>query len=242
MKDSAKILVVDDHADIYEPLAIYLGRYGFAVATAEDGRQMRAALADQHFDLIVLDVMLPDEDGLSLCRFVREHLGIPVILLSALGESSDRIAGLEIGADDYVVKPFDPRELVARIKVVMRRSRTAESAVAHWARTCYRFAHWVMDVDKREVRNQHSGQVLELSSAEFRLLQALLEHPNTVLNRERLLDLTSRQDSSVFDRSVDSQISRLRRKLGDDARNPRLLRTVWGDGYILTSDVLRAAP
>ncbi len=240
MQENATILVVDDHPDIHEPLASYLGRYGFAVVVAENGKQMRALLGERTVDLIVLDIMLPGEDGLSLCRFVREHLGIPVILLSALGEPSDRIAGLEIGADDYVVKPFDPRELVARIKGVLRRTRPPVAAESLIARTCYRFASWVMDIDKREVRSQHDGRPLELGNAEFRLLQALVENPHTVLNRERLLDLTSRQDSSVFDRSIDSQISRLRRKLGDDARNPQLLRTVWGDGYIFTGDVQRS--
>ncbi|MBW7902510.1 MAG: response regulator transcription factor [Rhodocyclaceae bacterium] len=233
-----RILVVDDHPEIYQPLATYLGRYGYQVTTAEDGKQMREALACDRFDLIVLDVMLPGEDGLSLCRFVREHLDIPVILLSALGEISDRVAGLEIGADDYLVKPFDPRELVARIKGVIKRTRRT-AFPAPRPGICYRFADWLVNIEKREVRNQLDGQPLELGNAEFRLLQALLENPNTVLNRERLLDLTSRQENSVFDRSIDSQISRLRRKLGDDARTPRLLRTVWGDGYMLTVDVVR---
>lgn len=235
-----RILIVDDHAEMHEPLAAYLGRYGFLVTTVKNGQQMRTALLDEQFDLILLDVVLPGEDGLALCRFVREHVGIPVILLSALGEASDRIAGLEVGADDYLVKPFDPRELVARIKNVIRRTQPMLFFPTTVARTCYKFSNWVMDIEKREVRHQQGGQPLDLSNTEFRLLQVLLENPNTVLNRERLLQLTCRQDSEVFDRSIDSQISRLRRKFSDDAKNPRLLRTIWGNGYILTTDVSRS--
>jgi two-component system OmpR family response regulator len=236
MQDTQRILVVDDHAEIREPLATFLHRYGFQVVMAQDGKEMRAILAESQFDLIILDVMLPGEDGLSLCRFVCEHLGTPVILLSALGESGDRIAGLEIGADDYVNKPFDPRELVARIKSVIRRTRpSAPSSLPHRPR--YRFANWLMDPGKIELRDQQKGELVELGDAEFRLLHVLVENPRTILSRERLLDLTSQQDASVFDRSIDSLISRLRRKLGDDARNPQLLRTVWGNGYIFTADV-----
>ncbi|WP_153110225.1 response regulator [Propionivibrio limicola] len=236
-----RLLIVDDHPEIHEPLAAYLRRYGFEVSAAEDGEQMRAALHESRFDLIVLDVMLPGEDGLSLCRYVHEHLAIPVILLSALGETSDRIAGLEIGADDYLVKPFDPRGLVARIRRVIRRTRHADSPLSGAPRTRYRFASWVMDVEKRELSNVQDGTPLDIGDAEFRLLRVLLENPQTVLSRDRLLDLTCRLEANVFDRSIDSQISRLRRKLGDDARNPRLLRTVWGDGYILTADVVRSS-
>lgn len=239
MQDTQRILVVDDHAEIREPLASFLLRYGFEVATAKDGKQMRAILSERQFDLIILDVMMPGEDGLSLCRFVCEHLGTPVILLSALGESGDRIAGLEIGADDYVTKPFDPRELVARIKSVIRRSHASTQAGSQRSPR-YRFANWLMDPGKIELRDQKNGALIELGDAEFRLLQVLVENSKTILSRERLLDLTSQQESNVFDRSIDSLISRLRRKLGDDARNPQLLRTVWGNGYIFTADVTLA--
>ena len=239
LKKTAKILLTGSSADIHGSLANYLSRYGFQVTTAKNRKQMHAALLGCHYDLIVLDVMLSDEDGLSLCRFVCEHYAIPVILLSDKGETSDCVAGLEIGADDYLVKPFDSRELVARIRSVIRRNQ-ASALTSRQSSNCYCFSNWWMDIEKREIYNQQNGQPLELGGAEFRLLQVLLENPNTVLSRDRLLDLTSHpQESGVFDRSIDTLISRVRRKLGDNARKPRLLRTVWGSGYILTTEVLR---
>lgn len=233
-----RILVVDDHEDIRDPLATYLSRYGLDVSTAADAEGVRALLAERQFDLIVLDVMLPGEDGLSLCRYIYEHRKIPVILLSAMVEPADRIAGLELGADDYVAKPFDPRELVARIKTVLRRLDVVVAPVAAPGGSDYYFDAWVLDTGHRELRHS-DGRTIELSPVEYRLLRALVEHPNTVLSRERLLDLTHRDDTSPFDRSIDTQISRLRRKLDDDARRPRLLRTAWGDGYLLSADVRR---
>lgn len=234
-----RILVVDDHEDIRYPLATYLGRYGLDVSTAADAEDVRALLAERQFDLIVLDVMLPGEDGLSLCRYIYEHLKIPVILLSAMVEPADRIAGLELGADDYVPKPFDPRELLARIKTVLRRlDAVAAPTEPPLGDGHYYFESWVLDVGQRELRHS-DGRTIELSPVEYRLLRALVEHPNTVLSRERLLSLTNRDDSTPFDRSIDTQISRLRRKLEDDARRPRLLRTAWGDGYLLSADVRR---
>lgn len=234
-----RILVVDDHQDIRGPLAAYLGRYGLEVSTAADADDVRALLAQQRFDLIVLDVMLPGEDGLSLCRYIYEHLKIPVILLSAMADPADRIAGLELGADDYVTKPFDPRELVARIKTVLRRlGSTADAGAPAGDSGYYCFDAWALNAGRRELRHS-DGRTVELSAMEYRLLRALVEHPNTVLSRERLLDLTNRDDATAFDRSIDTQVSRLRKKLGDDARRPRLLRTAWGDGYLLSSDVRR---
>ena len=201
---------------------------------------MSAILFNRHFDLIVLDMALPDADGLSLCRFVCETYAIPLILLSALTETSDRVTGLEMGADDYLVKPFDPRELVARIRSVLRRSSRFPVFTHRQAPDCYCFANWLMDIGKREIQNQQNGQTLEFGDAEFRLLRVLLENPNTILSRNRLLDLTNQPQNDVFDRSIDTLISRVRRKLGDDAKHPRLLRTVWGKGYILTADVSRS--
>lgn len=235
-----RILVVDDHEDIRQPLATYLGRYGLDVSTAADAEGGRALLAEQQFDLIVLDVMLPGEDGLSLCRYIYEHRKIPVILLSAMVDPADRIAGLELGADDYVAKPFDPRELVARIKTVLRRLDTAAAPAmpSPPGNGLYYFDAWMLDSNHRELRHR-DGRTIELSPVEYRLLRALVEHPNMVLSRERLLNLTNRDDSAAFDRSIDTQISRLRRKLEDDARRPRLLRTAWGDGYLLSADVRR---
>lgn len=240
------ILVVDDHPHIRDPLATYLGRYGLEVSTATDAVGARAMLARQRFGLAVVDVMLPGEDGLSLCRYIYEHLKMPVILLSAMAEPADRIAGLEVGADDYVVKPFDPRELVARIKTVLRRldapaaaaGTTGADAPLPGGSRYYCFDAWVLDTGRRALSHR-DGRTVELGAVEYRLLRALVEHPNTVLSRERLLDLTCRDDAPAFDRSIDTQVSRLRRKLDDDARRPRLLRTAWGDGYLLSADVRR---
>ncbi len=238
MQSPARILVVDDHEDIRAPLAAFLGRYGLEVSTAVDGRQMHALLAREHFDLVLLDVMLPGEDGLSLCRHVHEHLGIPVILLTAMADPADRIAGLELGADEYVVKPFDPRELVARIRGIFRRLKLSQqlgrSLPAEITR--YAFGNWQLDLARRELRG-NDGQIVELSATEFRLLRTFVENANTVLSREKLLDLMNRGEAPVFDRSVDSQVSRLRKKLEDDARHPRLLRTAWGDGYLFSASV-----
>lgn len=244
-----RILIVDDHQDIREPLATYLRRYGFDVTTAVDGVEMRALLAQAHYELIVLDVMLPGEDGFSLCRYVAERIATPVILLTAMDEQADRIAGLEIGADDYVVKPFDPRELVARIKSVLRRTtgpRAPEPvpvpAPIGVEGGRYGFEGWVFDTRRRELRDPAGLPVL-LSTAEFHLLRVLVTHPNVVLSRNRLLDLTSRvEEASVFDRSIDSQVSRLRKKLELDPRKPSLIKTARGDGYLFAGRVAVLSP
>lgn len=243
MNQPTRILVVDDHEDIRTPLAAFLRRYGLEVTTAGDGRQMHALLAREHFDLILLDVMLPGEDGLSLCRHLHEHRGIPVILLTAMADPADRIAGLELGADDYVVKPFDPRELVARIRVILRRIKRSLAPAAPSGPSGptpvsqYAFGRWQLDIPRRELRGA-DGDTVELSATEFRLLRTFVENANTVLSRDKLLDLMNRGDAPVFDRSVDSQVSRLRKKLEDDARHPRLLRTAWGDGYLFAASVV----
>lgn len=238
----SRILVVDDQVDIREPLAMYLQRYGLEVATAADGVAMRDRLEREHFDLILLDVMMPGEDGLSLCRYVHEHRQIPVILLTAMDDPADRVAGLELGADDYVVKPFDPRELVARIRSLLRRISLLENTRRSQSvamQKCYCFDGWLLDIGRQALLDQ-SGQQVELSTTEFRILRILVENPHKVFSREKLLDLTCRQDGEVFDRSIDTQISRLRKKLKDSARQPRLLRTAWGDGYLLAVDVKTA--
>jgi len=238
------ILVVDDHQSIRDPLATYLQRFDFDVATAGDGARMRELLAQRRFDLILLDVMLPGEDGLSLCRYVSEHLHIPVILLTAVTEQADRIAGLEVGADDYVVKPFDPRELVARIRSVLRRAQRPHKASAGAVQTGgllppekrFTFDGWTFDTRKRELHSPQ-GVAIALSTAEFHLLWVLLENPNRVLSRDQLLDLTQRAEHVMFDRSIDSQISRLRKKLEADPRHPNLLKTIRGSGYMLAAKV-----
>ncbi|KAF1042277.1 MAG: Transcriptional regulatory protein OmpR [Herbaspirillum frisingense] len=245
MQAQRHILVVDDHPDICEPLAAYLRRQGMRVSMAFNAAQARRLLQKQAFDLAVLDVMMPGEDGLSLCRHVGEQFGTPVILLTAMSSCADRVNGLETGADDYVVKPFDPQELVARIRTVLRRiARTlpsaapakASAAISDSAIRRYVFHEWTLDVERRELLDRE-GVAVTLSSVEYRLLRALLDHPNTVLSRDKLMDLTAGADAQVFDRSIDSQVSRLRKKLEPDPRHPNLLKTVWGNGYLFAAQV-----
>jgi two-component system OmpR family response regulator len=229
------ILVVDDHRDIREPLAAFLLKHGLRVSLAADAAAARTTLARHAIDLIVLDIMMPGEDGLSLCRHVREAHDTPVILLTAMTDDTDRIVGLEIGADDYVTKPFNPRELLARVKNVLRRANSLPKKQEAAPRR-YAFDRWTLDTGRRELTGDDGIAVL-LSTAEFRLLIALVERPRLVLTREQLLDLTSGRDTQPFDRSIDNQISRLRRKVEPDPADPQLIKTIWGDGYQFTADV-----
>ncbi|BBC71179.1 DNA-binding response regulator [Altererythrobacter sp. B11] len=233
-----KLLLVDDEPSLREPLADYLSRQGFAVSQAEDAAKARARLIEDTPDLVLLDIMMPGEDGLSLCRHLTEAKDIPVIFLTARGEATDRIVGLEIGADDYVVKPFEPRELVARIRSVLRRSQRAAPTPEEDA--LYLFESWKLDPLKRRLTDPE-GTVVPISSAEFRLLVAFLTHPRQVLDRDRLLDMVQGREAHLFDRAVDNQVSRLRRKIEADSRDPRLIQTVWGGGYRFAADVRRLA-
>ena len=230
------MLLVDDEAALREPLAEYLIRQGFLVSQASSAAQARSHLRTQTPDLVLLDIMMPGEDGLSLCRHLTESRAIPTILLTAKGEATDRIVGLEIGADDYVVKPFDPRELVARIRSVLRRATRGAAPLAE--NELFEFDGWQLDPLKRRLVNT-DGAAVAISSAEFRLLMAFLEHPRQVLDRDRLLDMVQGREAHLFDRAVDNQISRLRRKIEVDSRNPQLIQTVWGGGYMLAADVRR---
>ena len=230
---SSRILVVDDHADIRDPLAAFLRRHDLEVLTAADAATARTLLRQHRIDLVVLDVMLPGEDGLSLCRHLAETSSTPVILLTAMASQEDRVAGLEIGADDYVTKPFDPRELVARIKGMLRRLSRAATG---WHGRRYAFGDWTLDMARRELVDA-GGEPVALSTSEFRLLGVLVERAGKVLSRDELLDLTRDGEVQNFDRSIDSQVSRLRKKLESDPRRPRLLKTSWGDGYVFTADV-----
>ena len=241
MNDTAppRLLLVDDEAALREPLADYLSRQGFGVTQASSAAEARSRLRDARFELVLLDIMMPGEDGLSLCRHLIETQDLPVIFLTARGEATDRIVGLEIGADDYVVKPFEPRELVARIRSVLRRA--ARSPVATAAEDeGFEFEGWRLDPLKRRLIDAE-GAVVAISSVEFRLLMAFLEHPRQVLNRDRLLDMVQGREAHLFDRAVDNQVSRLRRKIEVDSRNPQLIQTVWGGGYMLAADVRRVA-
>ncbi|ODU69003.1 MAG: DNA-binding response regulator [Novosphingobium sp. SCN 66-18] len=233
-----RVLLVDDEAALREPLADYLVRQGFAVTQAGTAAEARSRLVEAAFDIVLLDIMMPGEDGLSLCRHLVEARQIPVIFITAKGEATDRIVGLEIGADDYVVKPFDPRELVARVRSVLRRAvrQAAEPTDA----VVYEFEGWQLDPLKRRLTDPE-GALVAISSAEFRLLMAFLDHPRQVLDRDRLLDMVQGREAHLFDRAVDNQISRLRRKVEVDSRNPQLIQTVWGGGYMLATEVRKIA-
>ena len=233
-----KVLLVDDEPTLREPLAEYLTRQGFVVSQAEDAAKARTLLHDDSPDIVLLDIMMPGEDGLSLCRHLTEAKQLPVILLTARGEATDRIVGLEIGADDYVVKPFEPRELVARIRSVLRRTTRPMPAAEEDAP--YEFEGWRLDPLKRRLTGP-DGATVPISTAEFRLLTAFLDRPRQVIDRDRLLDLVQGREAHLFDRAVDNQISRLRRKIEEDTRNPHFIQTVRGGGYRFAADVQRVA-
>ncbi len=232
------ILIVDDDREIRELLARFLDRHGLRVSTAADGRDMKQRLADWNIDLVVLDLMLPGEDGLTLCRNLRAKSALPVIMLTAMGEETDRIIGLEMGADDYLAKPFNPRELLARIKAVLRRTEGTSVRPGDGPASTYQFAGWALDLGKRELMSEN-GVLVPLSGGEFNLLQAFLERPGRVLSRDQLLDVTSGREAQPFDRSIDVQISRLRRKIEQDPAKPSLIKTIRSGGYMFTPDVTR---
>lgn len=228
-----QILIVDDARDIREPLGQYLRKQGFRTQLAAGAAEARRILGEAVVHLVVLDIMMPGEDGLSLCRALVAQGGPPVILLTAMADETDRIVGLELGADDYIVKPFNPRELLARIRAVLRRVPPPELPVPTGRR---RFAGWEHDAAAHSLRSG-SGETVDLTSGESRLLGVLLDHPRTVLSRSRLLDLTAGRDAKAYDRAVDNTISRLRRKIEKDPGSPRLIVTEWGGGYMLAADV-----
>lgn len=231
------ILVVDDDREIRDLVGKVLERDGFRISRAENGVEMRRMLADGAIDLIVLDIMMPGKDGLTLCRELRgAHDSTPIIMLTAKGDDIDRILGLEMGADDYLPKPFNSRELIARIKAILRRGSAATEPDPSAQERFYCFEGWRLDVGKRELLSPESV-VVSLSSGEYDLLLALVQRPQRILTRDQLLDLTRGRAAVVFDRSIDIQISRLRKKLGDDPKDPRTIKTVWGGGYLFAPDV-----
>jgi two-component system OmpR family response regulator len=210
------------------------------VTSAADGKALRGALDTARPDLIVLDLMLPGEDGLQLCRDLRSRSNVPVIMLTARGEETDRIVGLEMGADDYLPKPFNPRELLARIKSVLRRARSLPENLEPEAVKSFSFTGWSLDVATRNL-TAPDGVVVPLSGTEFKLLRVFLAHPNRVLTRDQLIDLMISRDAGPFDRALDVQVSRLRQRLRDDAREPRIIKTVRGEGYVLAAQVEAAS-
>ena len=239
MSSALHIAIIDDHKDIRELLARYLGEHGYRVSAAESAAAFRRQLENSAPDLLVLDIMMPGDDGLTLCRELRAKSQIPIIFLTAMTEETDRIVGLEMGADDYLTKPFNPRELLARIKAVMRRARSLPPARPAVRVEKIHFENKMLDVERREVVGA-DGVAVPLSNAEFRLLCVFLERPAVVLSRDQLLDLTSGRPADVWDRSVDNQVSRLRRKIEDDPAQPTLIKTCWGDGYQFVGKVQKA--
>lgn len=232
---SAHVVVVDDDKDIRTSLAKYLGRHGLRVSVAGDGDELDRLLATSSIDLVVLDIMMPGDDGLTVCRRLQETARIPTIFLTALTEDVDRIIGLELGADDYVTKPFNPRELLARIKSVLRRSQALPPRRRR-SRGVIRFDRWRFDFAYQEIVGP-DGVAVRLSSGEHLLLVSLIEHAGITLTRDQLLDLTRGREAQMFDRSIDNVVSRLRRKIERDPRAPEIIVTQWGDGYLFAADV-----
>jgi two-component system OmpR family response regulator len=238
MTTAPHILVVDDHREIRELVSRSLSKEGFRVSSAGDGKAMRKVLTDNRIDLIVLDLMLPGEDGLTLCRAVRAESDVPIIMLTAKGDEIDRIIGLEMGADDYLPKPFGSRELISRIRAVLRRTRKPAVTDNRQRPKRYRFERWLLDVESRDLLRD-DGVVVPLSTGEYDLLLAFIERPQRTLNRDQLLDLARGRVANAFDRSVDTQVSRLRKKIESDPSDPKIIKTVWGGGYVFTTTVSR---
>jgi len=237
MQGAPHILIVDDHREIRDLVSRALTKEGFRVSTAADGRAMRKVMADGRIDLILLDLMLPGEDGLSLCRTLRSESNVPIIMLTAKGEEVDRVIGLEMGADDYLSKPFGSRELIARIRAALRRSQeTVSKGKSEQRPKTYHFDRWGLDTGSRALIRD-DGIAIPLSTGEYDLLIALVERPQRVLNRDQLLDLARGRSAVGIDRSIDTQVSRLRKKLELDPSDPKIIKTVWGGGYMFTPAV-----
>ncbi|RKF12293.1 response regulator [Roseovarius spongiae] len=236
MNEMPHILVVDDSLEIRNAVARYLEKNGMRVSKADGASEMDSQLAKGRFDLIVLDVMMPGEDGLSVCRRMTSEGSVPILMLTALGEEMDRIVGLEVGADDYLAKPFNPRELLARVKAILRRASRTELHGGKLTGRRVRFGHQTLDTDRRALVDD-DGHEETLTTSEFKLLTVLLERPRLVLSRDQLLDLTAGKAQRLFDRTIDNQISRLRRKVEIDPMRPKLVTTVRGGGYCLSTDI-----
>jgi two-component system OmpR family response regulator len=237
MVDTSRILVVDDAPDIQKLVSLTLAHDGFEVEAVGDGKAMHKAMQGRSYDLVVLDLVLPGEDGLTLCRKLRAKSSIPIVMLTGRGDDTDRIVGLELGADDYVVKPFNPRELLARVRAVLRRSGELAAREAEGKGDVLFFEGWSLNLVRRMLHSPE-GKEIELTAAEFELLTVFAKRPKRVLTRDQLLDFTKGRHATPFDRTIDVQLSRLRRKLEIDPRNPDLIKTVRGVGYIFACDVI----
>jgi two-component system OmpR family response regulator len=239
MEPSAHILIVEDDREVGRLVSHFLGKNGLRVTVVGDGKGMDRALAERRIDLVVLDIMLPGENGLALCRRLSLDPGLPVIIVTALGSETDRIVGLEMGADDYLPKPFNPRELLARIRAVLRRHARVPHVVQSNAGSALRFATYCLDVRSRRLATL-DGMRIPLTSGEFDLLLVFCQHPQKPLSRNQLLDLTRGRAAALFDRSIDIQISRLRRKIECNPKMPLLIQTIRSGGYLFTAEVISA--
>lgn len=236
----AHVLIVDDDLEIRTLLAEYLHDNNCKALLAEDGAAMWQVLAEHAVDIVILDLNLPGKDGLALCTELRTRSDLPIIMLTARSAPLDRVLGLEMGADDYLCKPFEPRELLSRIRSVLRRSHPNAPEKKHSEPGRLQFANWILDLTARHLVNDQ-GIIVSLSGAEFRLLKIFLDHANQVLNRDHILNLTQGRDAEPFDRSIDIQVSRLRQKLETDTRDPQIIKTVRNEGYVLTAQVHTAS-
>jgi len=238
MTDATTVLIVDDDEEIRNLLANYLVGFSISAHAVADGAAMRTAMSQRNFDAIILDLMLQGEDGLSLCRELRSTTDIPIIILTARGESADRVVGLELGADDYVIKPFDPRELVARLHTILRRTRDGKQRDTADSSDVWHFDGWTINRVARQLVTPQR-MVVPLSNAEFRLLSVFIERPYRVLSRDQLMDAARGQNATAFDRSIDLLVSRLRQKLEEDPKDPKFLKTIRGEGYMFDAKVVR---
>ena len=237
MSETARLLIVDDDREIRDLVARFLTKHGYKVAAARDSEAMEEILAAGDIDLLILDLMLPGKSGLEICRELRARSSLPILVLTAMGDQTDRIVGLEMGADDYLAKPFSPRELLARIRAILRRvSAPAVPGRVMAAAKLLRFAGWKLDLGRRRLEAP-DGVIVDLTTGEYELLIAFAEHPQRVMNRNQLLDLARGRDATPFDRSIDVQVSRIRRKIEADPKVPSMIITVRGDGYMFTPDV-----
>ena len=235
MENTPHILIVDDDSEIRDLLSRFLTRNGYRVSVAREEREMRKVLQVASIDLIVLDAMLPGKDGFTICREIRATGSVPIIMLTAVGDETDRIVGLEMGADDYLAKPFNPRELVARVNAVLRRRRPPETPGAPASEErVVEFGPYALNLGTRSLTRE--GQNVPLTTGEFSLLKALASHPREPMSRDKLMDLARGREHESYDRSIDVQVSRLRRLLGEDPQNPRYIQTVWGFGYVFVPD------
>ena len=237
MSETARLLIVDDDREIRDLVSRFLTKHGYKIASARDSVAMEEVLAGGQIDLLILDLMLPGKSGLEICRELRARSSIPILVLTAMSDQTDRIVGLEMGADDYLAKPFSPRELLARIRAILRRvSAPAVPGRVVAAAKLLRFAGWKLDLGRRRLEAP-DGVIVDLTTGEYELLIAFAEHPQRVMNRNQLLDLARGRDAAPFDRSIDVQVSRIRRKIEADPKAPAMIITVRGDGYMFTPDV-----